>query len=121
MTCRCGEHTYSFLRMRDLLAALLLLRGRWTERVPSRGHAPWGQGTFLRRRRWRCLQSCIARVGRRVMQQEGRRRGAPCGADELGDASEPLFVEVVDGTVVQELTRQEQRGVRVRGSATGVR
>ena len=41
------------------------------------------------------------------MQREGRRRGAPCGADELGDAGEPVLVEVVDGTVVQELMRQE--------------
>ena len=52
------------------------------------------------------------------MQREGRRRGAPCSADELSDASEPLLVEVVDGTVVQELTRQEQHGVRVHGGAT---
>ena len=44
----------------------------------------------------------------------------PCSADELGDASDPLLVEVVDGAVVQELTRQEQHNVRVRGGATGV-
>ena len=51
----------------------------------------------------------------------GWRRGAPCGADELGDASKPLLVEVVDGAVVQELVCQEQRSMRVRGSVTGVR
>ena len=54
------------------------------------------------------------------MQREGWCGGAPSGADELGDAGEPLVVEVVDGTVVQELSCQEQRGVRVRRSATGV-
>ena len=45
---------------------------------------------------------------------------APYGTDELGDASEPLLVEVVDGAVVQELSCPEQHGVRVRGGATGV-
>ena len=40
--------------------------------------------------------------------------------DELGHAGEPVLVEVVDGTVVQELTRQEQRSVRVRAGTTGV-
>ena len=55
------------------------------------------------------------------MQRKGRCRGAPCGADELGDVSDPLFIQVVDGAVAQELTRQEQRGMCVRGSATGVR
>ena len=54
------------------------------------------------------------------MQREGQRRGAPCGADELSDAGKPVVVEIVDGAVVQELTFQEQRGVRVRGSATSV-
>ena len=44
----------------------------------------------------------------------------PCGADELDDASEPFFVEVVDGEVVQELTCQEQCGLHVRGGATSV-
>ena len=55
------------------------------------------------------------------MQRKGRRGGALCSADELGDAGEPLFVEVVNGAVVQELTCQEQRGVRVRRGAEGVR
>ena len=54
------------------------------------------------------------------MQREGWRRGAPSSADELSEAGEPLVVEVIDGTVVQELPRQEQRGVRVRRSAMGM-
>ena len=45
-------------------------------------------------------------------------RGAPCGADELGDAGKPVLVEVVDGVVVQELSYQDQRGVRIRGGTT---
>ena len=121
MACWHREHASAFLRARDLLAALLLLRGRWMRRVSSRGRAPWGQGAFLRRRRRRRLRVRVARTGRRVMQREGRRRGAPCSADELGDASKPLLVEVVDGAVVQELTCQEQHGLRVRGGATSVR
>ena len=114
------EHASDFLRARDLLAAPFLLRGRWTRWVSSRGRAPWGQGAFLRRRRQRCLRSCVARAGRRAMQREGRHMGAPCGADELGDASDPLVVEVVDRAVVQELTCQEQCGLRVRRGATSV-
>ena len=35
-----------------------------------------------------------------VEEREGRRRRAPCGDDELDDASEPLLIEVVDGSVV---------------------
>ena len=61
---------------------------------------------------------CPHRAG--AMQREGWCKGAPCGADELGDASKPLVVEVLDVTVVQELSRQEQRGMRVRRSAMGV-
>ena len=58
---------------------------------------------------------------RRVRQREGRHRGAPCGADKLGDAVEPVLVEVVDGAVAQEFARHAQHGLRVRGSTTGVR
>jgi len=64
--------------------------------------------------------SHVARGWRRVRQREGRRRGAPCGADELGDAVEPVLVEVVDRAVAQELVRHEERGLRVHGSATCV-
>ena len=51
--------------------------------------------------------SHIACGWRRVRQREGRRRGAPCGADELGDAIEPLLVEVVDWAVAEDLPRHE--------------
>ena len=57
----------------------------------------------------------------RVRQREGRRRGAPCDADELGNAIEPLLVEVVDWAVAQEFVRREERGPRLHGSAARVR
>ena len=43
------------------------------------------------------------------MQRNGRRRRAPCGADELVDAVEPFFVDVVDGTVAQELVLRDEQ------------
>ena len=104
---RCGEHAGGFLRMRDLLVALLLLCWRRTEWVPPRGHAPWSQGAFLRGRRLRHPRSFVAHARRGAVQREGWRRGAPSGAGELSDAGEPLVVEVIDGAVVQELPRQE--------------
>ena len=55
--------------------------------------------------------SHVARGWRRARQREGRRRGAPCGADELGDAVEPVLVEVIDRAVAQELVRHEERDV----------
>ena len=58
--------------------------------------------------------SYIAHSWRRARQREGRRGRAPCGADEFGDASKPLLVEVVDGAVTQELACHEQHGLRVR-------
>ena len=120
-TCWSMERPGSFLRARDFLAALLLPRWHLTEQVPPRGHAPWSHGAFLRRRRPGRHRSFVARAGQGAVQRNGRRRRAPCGADELSDASEPFLVEVVDGAVVQELTCQEQSGLRVRGSATGMR
>ena len=65
--------------------------------------------------------SHVARGWRRARQRVGRRRGAPCGADELGDAVEPLLVEVVDWAVAQELIRREERGPRLHGSAACMR
>ena len=50
----------------------------------------------------------------------GRRRGAPYGADKLGNAVKPVLVEVVDRAVAQELVRHEEHGMRVHGSATCV-
>ena len=42
-----------------------------------------------------------------VRRGEGQRRGAPRGADELGDVVEPIIVEVVDRAVAQELVCHE--------------
>ena len=62
--------------------------------------------------------SYIACSWRRARRREGRRRGAPCGADELGDAVEPVLIEVVDQAVAQELVRHEEHGPCVHGRAT---
>ena len=98
-TCWSRERPGSFLRARDFLAALLLPRWHLTERVPPRGHAPWSLGAFLRRRRLGRPRSFVACAGRGAVRRNGRRRRAPCSADELGDAVEPFFVDVVDGAV----------------------
>ena len=116
-TGRSREHWGSFLGTRDLLATPLLLRWHRTEWVPPRGHAPWGQGTFLRGRRLRRPRSFIARAGRGAVQQDGRCGGAPCGADKLGDAVEPLFVDVVDWVVAQELVCRDERSSSLHGCA----
>ena len=101
---RCWERASTFLGTRDLLAAPFLLHRRRTWRVSPWGCAPWSQGAFLGRSWRRRLLSCIAHAGWRARQREGPQGGAPRSTDELGDASEPFFVEVVDGAVVQKLT-----------------
>ena len=53
----------------------------------------------MRRRRPGRRRSLNARAGRGAVQRNGRRRRAPCGADELGDAVEQFFVDVVHGMV----------------------
>ena len=98
LTCWSRERPGSFLRARDFLAALFLPRWHLAERVPPRGHAPWGQGAFLRGRQLRRPRSFVARAGRCAVQWSGRRGGAPCDADEFGDAVEPFFVDVVNAT-----------------------
>ena len=105
------------MRVRDFLAAPFLLRWHLTERVPPRGHAPWSHGVFLERRWLERLRSFVARAGRGVAQRNGRCGRAPCGADKLGDAVEPLFVVVVDGTVAQELVCREERSSSLQGCA----
>ena len=105
------------MRARDFLAALLLLRWHLTERVPPRGHAPWSHGAFLRRRRLGRPQSFVARAGRGAVQRNGRRGRAPYGADKLGDAVEPLVVDVVDGTVAQELVCRDEHSSSLQGCA----
>ena len=116
-TCWSRERPGSFLRARDFLAALLLPRWHLTERVPPRGHAPWSHGAFLRRRRPGRRRSLIARAGRGAVQRNGRRRRAPCGADELGDAVEPFFIDVIDRTVAQELVCRNERSSSLHGCA----
>ena len=115
-TCWSRERPGSFLRARDFLAALLLPRWHLTERVPPRGHAPWSHGAFLRRRRLG-RRSLVACAGRGAVQRNGRRRRAPCGAGKLGDAVKPFFVDVVDGTVVQELVCHDERSSSLHGCA----
>ena len=120
VTCWSRERSGSFWRARDFLAALFLLRWHLTERVPPRSHAPWSHGVFLRRRQPGRRRSLVARAGRGVVQRNGRRGIAPCGADELGDAVEPFFVDVVDGTVAQELVRRDECRPSLHGRAERV-
>ena len=108
-TCWSRERPGGFLRARDFLAALLLPRWHLTERVLPRGHTPWSHGAFLRRRRPGRRRSFVARAGRGVVQRNGRRRRAPCGADE------PVFIDVVDGTVAQELVCRDERSSSLHG------
>ena len=65
--------------------------------------------------------SPVARGWLRGRQRVGRRRRAPCGADELGDAVEPLIIEVVDGALTQELVRRDERDPCLHGSTVHVR
>ena len=61
--------------------------------------------------------SLVARGRLRVRKREGRRRGAPCGTDELGDVVEPFFVDVIDGTVAQELVCRDECSPSLHGRA----
>ena len=115
--CRSRERPGSSLRARDFLAAPFLLRWHLTERVPPRGHAPWSHGVFLERRRLVRPRSYIARAGRGAAQQSERRKRAPCGSDELGDAVEPLLIDVVDGAVAQEFVCRDERSSSLQGCA----
>ena len=116
-TCWSRERPGSFLWARDFLAALLLPRWHLTERVPPRDHAPWSHGAFLWRRRPGRRRSLVTRAGRGAVQWNGRRRRAPCSADELGDAVEPFFVDIVDGKVAQELVCRDERSSSLHGCA----
>ena len=115
--CRSRECPGSSLRARDLLAAPFLMRWHLAELVPPRGHTPWSHGAFLRRRRPGRRRSFVARAGWGAVQRSGRRRRAPCGADELGDAVEPFFIDVVDGTVAQELVCRNECSPSLHGRA----
>ena len=96
LTRRYGERWSVLLRARDFLAASFFAHGRRTWWVAPRSRAPWRQGAVLVQRWWRCFMSYVARGWRRARQREGRRRGAPSGADKLGNAVEPVLLEVID-------------------------
>ena len=51
------------------------------------------------------------------MQRDERCGGTPCGKDELGDAVGPLFVDVVDWAVAQELVCRNERSSSLHGRA----
>ena len=51
--------------------------------------------------------SHVANSWRVARHREGQCRGAPCGTDELGDAVQPVLVEVVDRALAQELACHE--------------
>ena len=40
---------------------------------------------------------------------------SPCGVDELGDAVEPFFIDVIDGMVAQELVCRDERSSSLHG------
>ena len=63
----------------------------------------------------------VTRYWRRARQRERWYGGAPSGADELGDAVQPVLVEVIDRAIAQELACHEQCGLLVRGHATSIR
>jgi hypothetical protein len=71
------------------------------------------------RRKWSAADrvACL-RWWRR--QRTGQRWSFSSGVDELGDAVQPLFVEVVGRAVTQELACHEQCGLRVSQPTTGV-
>ena len=116
-----GERRCSFSRPWDFLTASFFTRGRRARWITPRRRAPWCQVTVLGLRWWRHAMSPVARGWLRGRQGVGRRRRAPCGADELGDAVEPLLIEVVDGAVTQELVRHDERGPCLHGSAVRMR
>ena len=64
--------------------------------------------------------SYVARIWGMARQRERWCGGVPSGTDKLGDAVQPVLVEVVDRAVAQELACHEQRGLRVRGGAASV-
>ena len=116
-SCWSRECPGSFWRARDFLVAPFLLRWHLTEQVPPRGHVPWSHGVFLRRRRPGRRRSLFANAGRGAVQRNRRRRRAPCSVDELGDAVEPFFIDVIDGRVAQELVCRDECSPSLHGRA----
>ena len=74
---------------------------------------------------WRLLEEEAAGAPPELRRPRGVGCGAaeqtaqesPCGADELGDAVEPFFVDVVDGMVAHELIRRDECSPILHGRA----
>ena len=99
LTRQCGERGSVLLRARDFLAASFFAHRRRAWWVAPQSRAPWRQGAVLGRRWWRCSVSYVARSWRWTRQREGRCGRAPGDADELGDAAQPVLIEVVDRAI----------------------
>jgi hypothetical protein len=72
---------------------------------------PWLEDDVTPERRWRSVLGQVALLRWWSRQRAGRCWDFSRGADELGDAVQPFFVEVVGRAVAQELARHEQRGL----------
>ena len=130
-----------FLWSGNLLAASFFVRGHTAWWITLRDRASWVEDTVLTRRRWwrsvcyasrheggvlmrrwqRRSVSYITHGWRWARQREGWCRRASSSADKLGDAVQLVLVEVGDQAVTRELICHEQRSLRVRGCAAGVR
>ena len=120
LTWGCWKHACFYLMPLHHLAAHLFPCGCLAWRVTPWCHSPWFDNGALGWGRWRWPMSHVAR-GRRLLRQHAVRCGAVSGStDELGDALEPLLVEVVDGAVAKELPRHEQSSLHVHQAATRV-
>ena len=117
----CWKHMRFSLGMLHHLAAHGIPSRCRVLRVAPWSHTPWlDDGAPGRRRRRRPVRD-VAHCRWLLRQRASRPVGAPVrDADELGDALEPHLIEVTHGTVVKELPRLEQSGLRVRRAVTRV-
>ena len=113
--------TSSCLGMRDHLAALLVARMGSAGLRTSRSLAlDLLAGTV----EWRWSRDFVAFVPRRGRRGTGGVRWCRCfssSVDEIGDAVEPLVVEVICWAVAQELPRHQQRRLLVYRTAADQR
>lgn len=116
----CWKHTYILLGPLRYLEARLFARRCLALWLAPWCHPPWLDDGALYRRWWRCPVSHVAHGRWLLRQQAGWHNGVFGGTDELGDALEPLHIEVVDWEVAEELPRHEQSSLRVRRAATRV-
>ena len=141
LTWWCWKRWSVFLRTGNLLETSFFMRGHVVLWVAPLGRASWSKDVILMRGRLRrslrraprregailVLRgrrrsvSHIARSRGRARQREGWCRRASSSADKLGDAVQPVLVEVINRAVTQELACHEQRGLCVRGCAASVR